>query len=161
MSRCYRLSMVSLVLLLAGVCGQSSPLEAQVSGDAKQSEVLQARFTQAGNGVITDHVTGLEWYVSPTLDNTWHQAKVWTENLAAAGGGWRLPDMPELKALYQTGPSRIHMDPLFQLPGAWVWSGQMKDPSFAWGFAFYSGLEGWHSVDYGYGRGVLAVRSRK
>jgi hypothetical protein len=31
----------------------------------------------------------------------------------------------------------------------------------AWGFAFYNGLEGWHSMNYGNGRQALAVRSRK
>lgn len=156
MSRWYRLSMMALMLLVVWGCGKSSWLAGQVV-DGKG----QPRFTKAGNGVITDNATGLDWYVGPNQDNNWHQAKAWTENLSAAGGGWRMPDMMELKALYQKGASPIHMDPLFQLPGAWVWSGQLKDASFTWGFAFYSGLEGWHSVDYGFGRVVLAVRSRR
>jgi hypothetical protein len=157
--------MMALILLVVWGCGQRSSLTGQVVDGRGQSmekvKPMQVRFTGAPNGVITDHATGLDWYVGPKPDNNWKEAKAWTENLTVAGGGWRLPDMMELKALYQKGASPIHMDPLFQLPGAWVWSGQLHDASFAWGFAFYSGLEGWHSVDYGYGRVVLAVRSRR
>jgi hypothetical protein len=153
------------MFLAVWVCGQSSALEAQVvegmGPAAANVKTMPARFTKGQDGVITDRVTGLEWYINPNRDNTWHQAKAWAESLAVAGGGWRLPSLMELKALYKTGTSAVHMDPVFQLPGAYVWSGDLKDPQFAWGFAFYSGLEGWHSVNYGFGRVALAVRSRR
>jgi len=165
MARWYRLSTIAVILLMLWGCGKSRSLEGQVvKGEGQPTAEVkpgQVRFTKANNGVITDSVTGLEWYVNPNPNNTWHQAKAWAENLAVAGGGWRLPNMMELKALYQKGASPVHIDPLFKLPGAWVWSGDLKDASFAWGFAFYSGLEGWHSVNYGFGRGALAVRSRR
>ena len=63
----------------------------------------QQRLTRASNGVITDSITGLEWYVGPNPDNTWHEAKAWTESLTVAGGGWRMPKFPEMKAIYQKG----------------------------------------------------------
>jgi hypothetical protein len=78
-----------------------------------------------------------------------------------AGGGWRLPDIKELKSLYQKGASSNNMDPIFQAPGVWVWSGQLHNEWSAWGFAFYNGQEGWHALNYGYGRVALAVRSRR
>ena len=78
-----------------------------------------------------------------------------------AGGGWRMPTVPELKAIYQKGASPYNMDPLFQTTGVWVWSGQLHDAVSAWGFAFYNGLEGWHGIDYANGRQAFAVRSRK
>jgi hypothetical protein len=165
MKRWYRLSMMALILLVVWGCGKNNSLEGRELRRMEQPmarvEPMQMRFTKAINGVITDSVTGLDWYVGTNQDNNWHQAKAWTETLTVAGGGWRLPDIMELKALYQQGASRINLDPLFQAPGAWVWSGQLKDASFAWGFAFYNGQEGWHGVDYGYGRLAFAVRSRR
>lgn len=157
MTRWQRLSLMALIFLVVWGFGRSSSLEAQVAGGKDQP----MRFTKAGNGVITDSVTGLEWYVGPNQDNTWHEAKAWTENLTVAGGGWRLPTVPELKALYQKGAAAYNMDPLFQTPGVWAWSGELNNAWSAWGFAFYNGQEGWHSMNYGNGRQVLAVRSRR
>ena len=156
MARWCRLGLIALILLAVGGGGPSSSLEAQVV-DGKS----QPRFTKADNGVITDHVSGLEWYVGPNADNNWHEAKAWTESLTVAGGGWRMPTVPELKGIYQKGASRVNMDPLFQPKAAWVWSGQMHDTLTAWGFAFYSGLVNSHGLDYGYGRMAFAVRSPK
>ncbi len=165
MPRWYRLSMIALILLVVWGCGKSSSLEGQVVDGKGQpmAEVkpMQIRFTKANNGVITDSVTGLDWYVGPNQDNNWRQAKAWTENLTAAGGGWRMPTVPELKALYQKGAAPNNMDPIFQTTGTWVWSGQLNDASSAWGFAFYNGQEGWHGLDYAYGRLAFAVRSRR
>jgi hypothetical protein len=111
--------------------------------------------------VITDSVTGLQWYVNPSPANTWHQAKAWAENLTVAGGGWRLPTMAELKGIYQKGASGTNMAPLFDAQGVWVWSGEVVDPMFARGLAFYNGWEWVHGMNYGYGRLAFAVRSRR
>jgi hypothetical protein len=153
MARWYRLSMMALILLVVWGCGKGQTVT--------EVNPVQPRFTKADNGVITDRVTGLEWYVRPNRDNNWHQAKAWTESLTVAGGGWRMPTIPELKALYQKGASRVNMDPLFQAKAAWVWSGQMHDTRTAWGFAFYSGLVNSHGLNYGDGRMAFAVRSRR
>lgn len=153
MARWYRLSLMALILLVVWGFGPGSSLEAQV-GDGK-------RFTQADNGVITDSLTGLEWYVNPNPDNKFHQAKAWAEGLTVAGGGWRLPTMAELKAIYQKDASAYHMDPLFQVKGAWAWSGELRNDWSVWGLAFYNNLQGWHSMNYGNGRVALAVRSRR
>ena len=159
MARWPGLSLMALILLVVWGCGaKSGSLEGQVV-DGKGQATAQVRFTKAPNGVTTDSATGLDWYVGQ--ENTWHQAKAWAENLTAAGGGWRLPTVPELKALYQPGASPTNMDPVFQTTRVWVWSGQLNNAWSAWGFAFYNGLEGWHSLDYGYGRQALAVRSHR
>ena len=150
MARRYRWSILALIVAAVWVMGAGAAVEVQ-----------PGRYTKSPDGVILDSVTGLEWYINPNRDNTWHEAKAWADGLAVAGGGWRLPTLAELKAQYRKGASAVNMDPLFQLPGAYVWSGDLKDPQFAWGFAFYSGLEGFHSVKYGFGRVALAVRSRK
>jgi hypothetical protein len=157
MARPYRLSMVVLILSVVWGFGLNGSLAAQVVDGKGQP----ARFTRAGNGVITDHQTGLEWYVNPNPGVTWHVAKAWTESLTVAGGGWRLPTMAELKAIYQKDASDVNMDPLFQAKGAWAWSGEVRNTWSVWGLAFYNNLQGWHSMNYGNGRVALAVRSRR
>ena len=157
MAQWYRLSMMALILLVVWGCGKSSSLQGQVV----QGQGQPVRFTKANNGVITDSITGLDWYVGPNPDNTWHEAKAWTESLTVAGGGWRLPTMAELKAIYQKDASAYNMDPLFQVKGAWAWSGELRNDWSVWGLAFYNNLQGWHSMNYGNGRVALAVRSRR
>jgi len=160
MARGYRLSMMALILLVVWGCVKSSSPEGQ-GQPLPPVDPMQHRFTKVNHGVITDSVTGLDWYVGPDHDNNWHQAKAWTESLTVAGGGWRLPTVPELKAIYQKGASGNNMDPLFQAKGAWAWSGELRNAWSVWGLAFYNNLEGWHSMNYGYGRVALAVRSRR
>jgi hypothetical protein len=156
MARWSGLGRVTLILLVVWGLAGSSSLEAQVA-DGKS----QPRFTKASNGVITDHLTGLDWYVGPKGDNNWHETKAWVEGLTVAGGGWRLPTVPELKGIYQKGASRANMDPLFEPKAAWVWSGQKDDARTIFGFAFYSGLVNSHGLNYGFGRMAFAVRSHK
>ena len=86
-------------------------------------EPAKTRFTKAKDGVISDSATGLEWYVGPDQDTTWNQAKSWTESLTVAGGGWRMPTVPELKTLFQPGAGLNNMDPIFQPTDYCVWSG--------------------------------------
>jgi hypothetical protein len=149
----WRLGLIALILLVGWGCGTGQTMTAV--------NPAQPRFTKADNGVITDSLTGLDWYVGPSPDNTFHQAKAWVESLTVAGGGWRLPTMAELKAIYQKDASAYHMDPLFQVKGAWVWSGELRNDWSVWGLAFYNDLQGWHSMHYGNGRVALAVRSRR
>ena len=156
MARWYRWSMMAVILLAVLGVGTGSSLEAQVV-DGKS----QPRFTKASNGVITDHLTGLDWYVNPNPDQKFREAKAWVEGLSVAGGGWRLPTMAELKAIYQKDASDVNMDPLFQAKGAWAWSGELRNEWSVWGLAFYNNLQGWHSMNYGNGRVALAVRSHK
>ncbi len=154
MVRWYRLSLLALTLLVLWNLAQTGSLKAQeVEGKG------QPRFTKAENGVITDRATDLDWYVGK--ESNGHQAKAWVEGLTVAGGGWRLPTVAELKAIYQPGASANNMDPLFQTTVAWAWSGEMHNAWSAWGFAFYNGLEGWHSMDYGNGRLALGVRAHR
>lgn len=165
MARRHHISIMALILLMVWGCGKGRSLQGQVVNATGQpvAKVKSEgnRFTKAQNGVIIDSVTGLEWYVGPDQHNTWYQARAWTKTLTVAGGGWRMPFLSELKALYQKEAGTYNnMDPVFRTPGVWVWSGQLKDSSFAWGFAFYSGQEGWQGLDFGYGRQALAVRSR-
>ena len=88
------------------------------------------------SGVVYDKKTGLEWFAGPDRDTTWNEAKAWVESLNVAGGGWRMPTREELKTLYQKGAGTRNMTPLLKTTGWWVWSGETRDSSSAWGFHF-------------------------
>ena len=90
---------------------------------------IEIIFAKAKNGVITDSATCLDWYVGPDQGTDWNQVKAGTENLTAARGGWGMPTVPELKALYQFGVGPNNMDPILQTTGTWVWSGHLKNAS--------------------------------
>ena len=165
MARRHHLSVMALILLMVWGCGKCRSLQSQVVNATGQPvakvKPKGIRFTKAQNSVITDSVTGLEWFVGPDQNNTWYQARAWAKTLTVAGGGWLMPSPSELKALYQKEAGTYNnMDPVFRTTGVWIWSGQLKDSSFAWGFTFSSGHENWHGLDYSYGRQPLAVRSR-
>jgi len=116
-----------------------------------------ARFTKAKDGVISDNVTGLEWYVGPDRV-TWYQAKAWTESLTAGRGGWRMPTIPELKAIWQKRAGRDNMDQE-RFIDIWVWSGQLIDASSARTFSFTFGNDSCSSLGNASGKRAFAVRS--
>lgn len=127
---------------------------------------VKTRFTKAKDGVISDSATGLEWYVGPDGDTNWNQAKSWTESLTVAGGGWRMPTIPELKAIYQQGAGRNNIDPIFQTTDTWVWSGQRGGASSegypsAGYFGFSYGKWGWVGLGAAVDGRAFAVRSRR
>jgi hypothetical protein len=120
------------------------------------------RFIAHNNGVVYDKETGLEWYVGPDRDTTWYKAESWVKNLIVDGGGWRMPTKKELKSLYNKGAGQRNMTPLLKTTGWWVWSGEIKGSSSAWGFYFSHGSEYLYSRDsYYYGERGFAVRFRK
>jgi hypothetical protein len=158
MTRWFLLIVATFLLLLVCGFGKNSSWAGQEV--ASQGELV--RFTKAKDGVITDRVTNLEWYVGPDQDTTWHQAKAWMESLTVAGGGWRLPTVAELKTLYQRGASLQNIDPIFKTSGFFVWSVQI-DASSAWlfHFALIGGQEYWDFLDGFFLRRAFAVRSRR
>lgn len=120
------------------------------------------RFITDDDGIVIDTKTTLEWYAGPDKDTDWHEAKSWVENLTVAGGGWRMPTREELETLYFRGAGEHNIMPLLKTTGYWVWSGETKDSSSAWGFAFNLGREYWDSRERStYFLRGFAVRSRK
>ncbi|MFO1421394.1 MAG: DUF1566 domain-containing protein [Candidatus Competibacteraceae bacterium] len=72
------------------------------------------RFTDNGNGTVTDNLTGLVWLknVGCTGTMTWSAARTWAAALAAGScglsdgstaGQWRLPTIKELSSLIHAG----------------------------------------------------------
>jgi len=70
----------------------------------------RVRFTDNGDGTVTDHGTGLVWqkcsYGQGALDcsgatgtRTWQEALQYCRNLPLAGRSWRLPNVNEIKSI--------------------------------------------------------------
>ena len=130
---------------------------------SKACEIAQiaqdGRFIAYDNGTMLDANTGLQWIAGPDRDTTWDEAKSWVESLSLDGGGWRMPTIAELKTLYEEGTGKRNMTPLLKTYGWWVWSGETKGSSSAWGFVFRFGFKHLSTRDdYLNGR-AFAVRS--
>ena len=119
------------------------------------------QFIAHANGVIYDKNTNLEWIVGPDRDTDWYDAKKWVENLRVAGGGWKMPSRKELRTLYKPGAGVHNMTPLLKTTGLWVWSGEIRSSSSAWGFGFSVGYEYWEKRDASIGARAFAFRFRK
>ena len=121
-----------------------------------------ARIKALESPIYYDKNTGLEWLAGPDKRTPWNEAKRWVESLNVDGGGWRMPTRKELKTLYKKGAGKRNMTPLLKTSGWFVWSGETKGSSSAWGCDFDGGYVGWDdrgTSNYS-GRG-FAVRSRR
>jgi hypothetical protein len=69
----------------------------------------EPRFTDNGDGTMTDNLTGLMWTKNATSSHkTWQEALDYCNNLTLGGySDWRLPDVNELESLVNAGESDI------------------------------------------------------
>ena len=103
---------------------------------AAKLKAKATRLKALEGAVFYDKKTGLEWIAGPDKPTTWYDAKRWVEGLTTvAGGGWRMPTKKELKTLYQKG-GKCNITPLLKTTGCWIWSGETRDSSSAWGFDY-------------------------
>ena len=119
------------------------------------------RFTDNGDGTVTDNCTGLMWQKeTPSRLFTWQGALWYCNDLDLAGhSDWRLPNVRELQSIVDYGRKDPSIDPVFSAVSSWYWSAStyVSSPSFAWCVSFYSGsvgVDGKSSGNY-----VRAVRS--
>jgi hypothetical protein len=115
------------------------------------------QYVAYANGIVKDTKTGLEWKAGPDRDTDWNGAISWVQSL---GSGWRMPAMDELKALYKKGTGSRNMTPLLKTTGWFVWTGETKGSSDAWGFIFDTGYSYWNYRDISASTRAFAVRSR-
>ena len=120
------------------------------------------RFTDNGDGTVTDNCTGLMWQKETAPgEYTWQEALEYCENLSLARhDDWRLPNVRELQSIVDYGRHRPSIDPIFGAePWSSYWSSSTSfyNPAYAWGVGFYSGHMG--SDDKTVGLSVRAVRS--
>lgn len=94
----------------------------------------EGRFTDNGDGTVTDHCTGLMWQKDTADVNgngqstdqdymRWCDALAYCENLSFAGhDDWRLPNIRELHSIVDYGRVSPAINPVFGAFSAWYWS---------------------------------------
>ncbi|MBW2593834.1 MAG: DUF1566 domain-containing protein [Deltaproteobacteria bacterium] len=100
------------------------------------------RFTDNGNGTVTDHKLGVMWSKTDNKgDIDWIQADRWVkytfpDTIEAKYYDWRLPTLEELKSLhvqdkaykgYETDcGQKVKIVPDIRLSCGWVWTSEKK-----------------------------------
>ena len=109
------------------------------------------RFTDNGDGTVTDNLTGLIWLKDancPAATKTWQQALGWVDDLntmsiactgyaALTHKDWRLPNVRELPSLIDygaSGPALPEGHPFVNVQSSFYWSSSflVTSPSVAW-----------------------------
>ncbi len=136
--------------------------------------LAQERFTDNGDGTVTDHKLGLMWGQADNQgDINWHQAKKWAKytfpyTISKMYDNWRLPTIKELESLYlenskgyetECGIS-VKIIPQIKLSCAWVWAAGTRSIT-ANIFNFNRGYQHTDRMVKNRGYRVLAVRSLK
>jgi hypothetical protein len=98
------------------------------------------RFTDNGDGTVTDNELGLMWCQADNNGNVnWQQAEKWVlftfpYTIGKQYDNWRMPTLSELQSLVDTGRDapgyetdcgqRVKIIPLIRLSCGWVWSSE-------------------------------------
>jgi Protein of unknown function (DUF1566) len=98
------------------------------------------RFTDNGDGTVTDHQMGVMWAKTDNQGNiNWKQANLWIkytfpDTLEKKYDNWRLPTLAELKSLYIKEKKikgyetdcgqRVKIVTVIQLSCGWVWTSE-------------------------------------
>jgi hypothetical protein len=82
------------------------------------------RFTDNGNGTVTDTCTGLTWMKDPEATTMkWCEALEYCENLTLGDrSDWRLPTIRELQSIVDYGRHDPAIDPVFGARSTWYFS---------------------------------------
>ena len=137
-----------------------------------------ARFTDNGDGTVTDHQRGLMWAKTDNQgDINWKQAQRWVkytfgDTLTSRYDNWRLPTLEELQSLvapekntaeYETDCGQwVKIVPEIRLSCGWVWTAE-TDPIAPVARIFNFDNVYHYTVRMAHNRGyrVLAVRDLK
>ena len=135
----------------------------------------EGRFTNNGNGTVTDHELGLMW---ATMDN--HQDVSWQEadwycnmgppHLVGKYKDWRMPTLDELKSLYVMNPTyrgytaacgqQVRIIPEIRISCGQLWTYERRLTS-AWIYNFTDGTQYTQDKSAKAGYRALPVRSLK
>jgi hypothetical protein len=113
----------------------------------------KSTYTINACGSITDNSTGLEWLIGEDRTMTWQEANRWVQELNVCNHNWRMPNITELKRLYDPGSTAgtgyytngryfpAHLPSEFQAigGGSWVWSDKSVTGFNAVAFNFNQG----------------------
>jgi Protein of unknown function (DUF1566) len=110
------------------------------------------KYTNNGDGTVTDDVTGLMWQqAGPTGKYTQPDALKYCVDLTLAGyRDWRLPSEIELVSLVDYDQSNPSIDPKYfpgELPYSfWSSTPSVNTPTFGWGVTFAFGSTGTNAL---------------
>jgi len=168
--------------------GKTAQTETYATGDDGDWEEgvvwPNPRFTDNGNGTVTDNLTGLIWLKDANCFGStgWAQALVECNSLAngscglsdgSSAGNWRLPNVKELQSLIHYGvydpalPNTVgtgkwsNGDPFINVQSLYYWSSTTYayNPSSAWYVHMYYGyVYSSSSANKGYSYYVWPVR---
>jgi hypothetical protein len=132
-------------------CWDAAGIEIDCAGTGQDGEFLMGvsltpRFTDNGDGTVTDNLTSLVWLQTPCLSpKAWDLALVDANTLAtgscgltdgSVAGDWRLPNVRELQSLIDYSTSTPATPPGQPFGFIWTSTSNAADPSWAW--AVYS-----------------------
>jgi len=110
----------------------------------------EPRFTDHGDGTVTDNATGLMWQqTDDDLSRDWEDALAYCEELDLAGyADWRLSDVKELRSIVDNTRWDPAIDTAY-FPGTnpsyyWSSSSNASDPYGAWRIYFLGGYVGYY-----------------
>jgi hypothetical protein len=132
-----------------------------VAPESVRAEIVQSqdkRYTDNGDGTISDSKTGLMWMKNDSYLHSghwlnWHEVKDYVKELNEMGFAnhhdWQLPTKEELRSLFESGKTngsqvgremKIHTDPLFGKNGSGsLWSSSENGRHNAIGIVFNTG----------------------
>ena len=141
--------------------GQKTTYAAGDDGDLERGIAWPSpRFTDHGDGTITDELTGLMWSKNANLGSmTWQGALDYVETLSIGGySDWRLPNRKELFSLidHSKNAPALPVDHLFQnVQSDYYWSSTTSASSTAhawvvgmWNGNVYDGSKSYKSYYY-------------
>jgi hypothetical protein len=119
-------------------------------GNYQAGQLIDHAYSRSDVGVVSDHITRLEWEDNSSVSRSWSEAGSYCSSLALDGGGWRLPTYNEMESLleYELGRSVLVslFNGLFQSKGNGdFWTAtQSNDPNspsttHAWIIDFFEG----------------------
>lgn len=106
------------------------------------------------DGTVYDTLTKLTWQRDGSASGAlnWANAKTYCAGLASAGGGWRLPEVTELRSIVDLHEQKPAIDPAAfpGTPADWFWSNTAYKggSGSAWIVVFGSGYSSYGNVNY-------------
>lgn len=127
------------------------------------SAMASDRFTDLGNGNVTDTKTGLMWAANDNeIPINWPDALSYCQNYSLGGHtDWRMPTLSELESLYDPGAKNkrgYHVTKLIETSAQSLWASETRGFEAA-RFNFTYGKVYWLRQTYSGPTRVLPVRS--